>query len=65
MQTFFNFLEMAAQHFTSIFYRLPPQLFHALMQCAAGSLALQERYSLVSACQFLVRLKTHPLFFLR
>lgn len=56
VQAFFNFLEMVAQHFISVFYRLPPDLFHALMQCAIGSLALQERYALVSACQFLASL---------
>lgn len=43
-----------AQHFITVFYRIPPELFHALIQCATGSLALQERYSLVSACTFLV-----------
>ena len=43
-----------AQHFVAAFYRLPTALFDALMQCAATSLGLQERYSLVGACTFLV-----------
>ena len=42
-------------HFLPIFYRLPPDLFNALMQCAISSLSLQERYSLTSSCTFLVR----------
>ena len=48
-------LLQAAQDFTEAFYTLPPGLFDALIQCAISALALQERYSLVSACQFLVR----------
>lgn len=43
-----------AQHFVAAFYRLPPNLFNALMQCTVTSLGLQERYSLVGACTFLV-----------
>ena len=42
-----------AQHFIPLFYQLPPDLFHALIRCATTSLALQERYALVSACTFL------------
>lgn len=44
-----------AQDFTNAFYALPPGLFDALIQCAIKALTLQERYSLVSACNFLVR----------
>lgn len=41
-------------HFLTIYYRLPPDLFNGLVQCAIGALSLQERYSLTSACTFLV-----------
>ncbi|KIP05962.1 hypothetical protein PHLGIDRAFT_36173 [Phlebiopsis gigantea 11061_1 CR5-6] len=56
MQAFFSYLETVAQHFISVFYQLPPDLFYAVIQCATSSLALQERYSLVSACSFLASL---------
>ncbi|KAI0686931.1 ARM repeat-containing protein [Cytidiella melzeri] len=53
VQTFFSSLETIALHFVSVFHQLPPQLSDALMQCAIGSLALQERYALVASCTFL------------
>ncbi|KAI0087502.1 ARM repeat-containing protein [Irpex rosettiformis] len=56
VQAFFNSLETVAQHFVSVFYQLPPELFDTLIQCAIGSLALQERYALVASCTFLVSL---------
>ncbi|GJE98643.1 hypothetical protein PsYK624_148780 [Phanerochaete sordida] len=56
VQAFFNFLEMVTHHFIAVIYRLPADLWHATMQCAVGALALQERYSLVSACTFLASL---------
>ena len=39
----------------AVFYNLPPGALDALMQCAVSSLSLQERYSLVATCTFLVR----------
>ncbi|KZT01812.1 ARM repeat-containing protein [Laetiporus sulphureus 93-53] len=56
VQGFFYCMNTVAQHFVATFYQLPPELFNALMQCAITSLALQERYSLVAACTFLVTL---------
>jgi len=53
VQAFFGCMEPVALHFLGAFYRLPPGALDALMQCAVGSLALQERYSLVAACTFL------------
>ncbi|KAI0772392.1 ARM repeat-containing protein [Trametes elegans] len=53
VQAFFGCVEAFVHHFLPIFYRLPPDLFNALVQCAIGSLSLQERYSLTSACTFL------------
>jgi len=53
VQEFFTCMDRVAQDFTSAFYSLPPGALDALMQCAITSLALQERYSLVSACNFL------------
>ena len=44
----------------AVFYNLPPGALDALMQCAVSSLSLQERYSLVATCTFLVRLKILP-----
>lgn len=43
-----------AQDFTGNFYTLPPGALGALMQCTIRALTLQERYSLVAACTFLV-----------
>ena len=37
------------------FYELRREVFDALVRCAITSLALQERYSLVAASSFLVR----------
>ncbi|CCM04086.1 uncharacterized protein FIBRA_06245 [Fibroporia radiculosa] len=53
VQSFFSCMDTIAQHFITTFYRLPSDLFNALMQCAITSVGLQERYSLVSACSFL------------
>ncbi|KDR78193.1 hypothetical protein GALMADRAFT_65460 [Galerina marginata CBS 339.88] len=53
VQEFFSCMDQAAQDFTDNFYTLPPGLFDALIQCAITALSLQERYSLVSACNFL------------
>ncbi|EMD34979.1 hypothetical protein CERSUDRAFT_116506 [Gelatoporia subvermispora B] len=52
MQAFFNCMDTVAQHFVAVFYRLPADLFNALVQSAIASLSLQERYSLVAACTF-------------
>ncbi|KAF4611624.1 hypothetical protein D9613_003989 [Agrocybe pediades] len=53
VQEFFACMDRAAQDFITAFYALPPGLLDALVQCAIKSLSLQERYSLVSACNFL------------
>jgi hypothetical protein len=37
-----------------VFYQLPPGALDVLMQCTMTSLSLQERYSLVATCTFLV-----------
>ncbi|THH07205.1 hypothetical protein EW145_g3549 [Phellinidium pouzarii] len=56
VQAFFGCMEMVAQHFADLLFELPPGALEALMQCAVKTLSLQERYSLVSACKFLVYL---------
>jgi len=56
VQEFFSCMERTAQDFTSAFYSLPPGALDALMQCAISALALQERYSLGAACNFLTTL---------
>ncbi|PCH43249.1 ARM repeat-containing protein [Wolfiporia cocos MD-104 SS10] len=56
VQSFFNYMDTVAHHFISTFYALPPELFDALIKCAITALSLQERYSLVAACTFLVSL---------
>lgn len=33
---------------------LPPELSNSLMECATRAVSLQERYSLVAGCKFLV-----------
>ncbi len=43
-----------AYDYASVFYQLPVEHFSALIRCAVTALSLQERYSLVSACSFLV-----------
>ncbi|KAI0791113.1 ARM repeat-containing protein [Abortiporus biennis] len=53
VQDFFGFVESTIKLFISTFYRLPPEIFNAIIQCAVSALSLQERYSLVSACNFL------------
>ncbi|KAI5120002.1 hypothetical protein M0805_008463 [Coniferiporia weirii] len=54
VQAFFGCVEMVVQHFASLLFQLPPGALDALMQCSVQALSLQERYSLVSACKFLV-----------
>ena len=48
-----------AKNFVASFYRVPPGTFDTLMHCSVSSLSLQERYSLVAACNFLVRSSAH------
>jgi hypothetical protein len=50
----FSFWMQFANHFVASFYHLSPELFSSLMQCAIASLGLQERYSMVAGCSFIV-----------
>lgn len=54
MQLFIWGVMQFANHFVVSFYHLPPELFGSLMQCAIASLGLQERYSMVAGCAFVV-----------
>jgi len=56
VQEFFSCMDRVAQDFTSTFYTLPPGLLDGLVQCAIKTLSVQERYSLVAACNFLITL---------
>ncbi|KAK0494340.1 armadillo-type protein [Armillaria luteobubalina] len=49
-------MENVAQDFTATLYHLPPGALDALMQCSVRAMALQERYSLIAACNFLSNL---------
>ncbi|KAF8147686.1 armadillo-type protein [Crassisporium funariophilum] len=53
VQEFFSCMDRVAQDFTGAFYAMSPGLLDALIQCAIKAFSLQERYSLVSACNFL------------
>ncbi|KZP33116.1 ARM repeat-containing protein [Athelia psychrophila] len=53
VQAFFSCMDNLARDFVEALFRIDSGLFTGLIQCAIGSLALQERYSLVSACTFL------------
>jgi len=55
VQDFFSCMEMVVQHFAPLLFRLPPAALDALIQCTVRALTLQERYSLVAACTFIVR----------
>lgn len=46
-----------AQDFPRSFYTLPPGALDALINCTITALSLQERYSLVQASNFIVRLR--------
>ncbi|KAK0477030.1 armadillo-type protein [Armillaria novae-zelandiae] len=56
VQEFFNCMDRVAQDFTATLYHLPPGALDALMQCSVRAMALQERYSLIAACNFLSNL---------
>ncbi|KAF5376630.1 hypothetical protein D9615_007856 [Tricholomella constricta] len=56
VQEFFVCMDRTAQDFTRSFYTLPPGALDALLNCAVKALSLQERYSLVQACNFLCTL---------
>ena len=45
-----------AHHFLTIIYRLPQDLLSSLLHHAITALSLQERYSLVGSCKFLVHI---------
>ncbi|KAG5640712.1 hypothetical protein DXG03_007469 [Asterophora parasitica] len=49
-------MDRTAQDFTRSFYTLPPGGLDALLNSVIKALSLQERYSLVQACNFLVYL---------
>jgi len=53
VQGFFSCMESFSQHFISMVYQLPPEMFDALIQCSIVSLTLQERYSMVAGCSFI------------
>ncbi|KAF7317074.1 hypothetical protein HMN09_00442000 [Mycena chlorophos] len=53
VQDFFLCMDRVAQDFTTAFCVLPDGAFDALVQCATSALAMQERYSLVAAANFL------------
>ncbi|TFK33337.1 armadillo-type protein [Crucibulum laeve] len=53
VQEFYGCMDRVAQDFTSAFYNLPPGALDTLVRCAINCLELQERYSLVAACNFL------------
>ncbi|KAG8866262.1 hypothetical protein FRC20_008892, partial [Serendipita sp. 405] len=56
VQEFFRFSETIAHHFLVTIYRLPQNVLSSLLQRATIALGLQERYSLVGSCKFLVTL---------
>ncbi|KAG6814952.1 hypothetical protein H0H93_011532, partial [Arthromyces matolae] len=56
VQEFFVCMDRIAQDFTRSFYTLPPGGLDALMNCTVTALSLQERYSLVQACNFICNL---------
>ncbi|OCB89261.1 ARM repeat-containing protein [Sanghuangporus baumii] len=56
VQAFFGCMEMVAQHFTDTMFDMPSNAMNDLMAFTIRALSLQERYSLVSACKFLVYL---------
>ncbi|KIM23910.1 hypothetical protein M408DRAFT_248853 [Serendipita vermifera MAFF 305830] len=56
VQEFFRFCETVAHHFLTIIYRLPQDLLSSLLLHAISALSLQERYSLVGSCKFLLTL---------
>ncbi|KIY50663.1 ARM repeat-containing protein [Fistulina hepatica ATCC 64428] len=53
VQEFFGCMNRVAQDFAGVFYSIPAPAFDALVQCSVTALSLQERYSLVAACNFL------------
>ncbi|KAF9495545.1 ARM repeat-containing protein [Pleurotus eryngii] len=50
---FFGCVDTVAKNFPMAFFVLPAGALDSLMQCSLTSMALQERYSLVSVCNFL------------
>jgi len=46
-------MDVVATRFVVAFYRLPPGALDALIGCALGGLAMQERYSVAATCTFL------------
>lgn len=60
---FFGCVDTVAKNFPMAFFVLPAGALDSLMQCSLTSMALQERYSLVSVCNFLVSdwaFRRHP-----
>lgn len=49
---------MVAQHFADVLMEMSAGAIHHLMSFTVRALAMQERYSLVAACKFLVRYRS-------
>ncbi|KLO16646.1 ARM repeat-containing protein [Schizopora paradoxa] len=56
VRDFFNCIEIEIRHFPRILFEMGEERLDALMTCATRSLELQERYSIVSACSFMIQL---------
>jgi importin-13 len=54
-------MDEIARAFLHAMVILPAELSSGVLRCAIQSLSLQERYSLVGSCKFLVRCIIHPL----
>ena len=48
-------MERMAEEYTQELYSMPEGALDGLMRCAIVALGLQERYSVVAACKFVVR----------
>ncbi|KAF9037788.1 ARM repeat-containing protein, partial [Hymenopellis radicata] len=53
VQEFFNCLDSITLDYIELFYDIPDATINALVQCSLRALTLQERYSLIAACNFL------------
>ena len=48
-------MERMAEEYTQELYSMPEGALDELMRCAIVALGLQERYSMIAACKFIVR----------
>lgn len=53
IKALFECMTTLSEHFVTVFFSIPADVFQGLMECSIAALLVDERYSLVKSCSFL------------